>query len=271
MESKKISAFIICKNEEPVIENALKSLKFADEIIVVDGQSTDKTVSLVQKYTSKIFIRPWTNFGEQRNFALSHCKMDWVFYLDSDEVVSDELNQWIMKFKKGVTENLKDSPVDALVGPPKNQNIELIEIRRFEHFKGRRFLYGADNPSYQWRLFKREGSTFRGEVHEYPVVEGKVMRLEAPILHFPKSSISELMDKINRYSTMEAENMYKRGMKRGVLYMYFSGLSMFLKAYFRKRGYKDGTLGFILAVLAGTTFFLRQAKLYCKNYLQSEG
>src|SRR4051794_6312308 len=99
MAGEKISAFMICKNEEKVIANALESLKWADEIIIVDGYSIDKTLEVAKLFTDKIFQREWTNFGEQRNFALQKCSHPWVFFLDADEVCSPELIGWLQKFR----------------------------------------------------------------------------------------------------------------------------------------------------------------------------
>lgn len=261
-----ISAFVICKNEEAVIARALSSLKWADELIIVDGFSTDRTFEIAQSFSDKIFQREWTNFGEQRNFALSKCQHDWVFFLDSDEVCSEQLIEWFQNFKKSGIEGLKDTFLPTTSQHPlkaaKTQRIDLFEFRRWEHFLGRLYKYGADNPSYQWRFFRRAGAHFAGTVHEYPVVEGRIVRIEAPIYHFSKASLTEMMDKANRYSTLEAQNLFRQGKRKNVTYMFFSGFAMFLKAYFRKQGYRDGTLGFILAVLNGSVFFLRQAKLY---------
>lgn len=265
-----ISAFMICKNEEQNIGKALQSLHWADEIVVVDGKSTDHTVEIVNQYTSKIFHRDWTNFGEQRNFALSKTRFPWVFFLDADEICSPELIEWFQKFKTAGLEacapSLTASPsIHPLPGGPRTDRVDMIEIRRLEHFRGMRYRFGAGNPSHQWRFFRREGAHFTGEVHEYPVFEGRILRLERPIYHFPKATLEQLMRKANLYSTLEADQLFKKGIHHGVTYMFFSGFSMFLKSYFRKQGFRDGFLGFILAVFDGTAFFLRQAKLYLRH------
>ncbi len=263
---------MICKNEEAVIDRALQSLTWADEIIIVDGFSVDRTVEIAQKYTSQIHMREWTNFGEQRNFALTKCTHPWVFFLDADEVCSPKLIAWMEKFKKGGPENVvksvspspSDHPVSS-AGKPTIGRVDLYEIRRLEHFLGIRYRYGAGNPSHQWRFFRKDGAKFVGDVHEYVVVEGKIMRLEASILHFPKTTLTDMVTKMNRYSTYEAEKLFQKGVVRSSSYMFFSGVAMFLKSFFRKQGFRDGVLGFVLAVMEGSGFFLRQAKLYMKN------
>ena len=255
---------MICKNEEPVIAQALESLKWADEIVVVDGISTDKTVEIVKKFTDKIFQRPWTNFGEQRNFALEHCGHPWVFYLDADEVCSPELIEWFVKFKAGgqeaVASIVKPSPSVYMGGAPQTDRVDLYEIRRWEHFQGKVYKYGVNNPSHQWRFFRRQDARFIGQVHEYPQVPGTIARLELPIYHFPKADLSLMMDKINRYSSLEAEKLFERGVVHGAPHMFFSGIAEFLKAFFTKQGFRDGTLGFIIAGLDATGFFLQASQ-----------
>jgi glycosyltransferase involved in cell wall biosynthesis len=264
-----ISAFMICKNEEKVIERALQSLSWADELIVVDGFSSDGTIEIVRRFTDKVFQREWTNFGEQRNFALSKCKYPWVFFLDADEVCSPDLIGWMERFKElgpgGVQNTVADSTSAHPLQRPSLGRVDLYEIRRWEHFRGILYQFGANNPSHQWRFFRREGAKFVGDVHEYPVVEGRIVRLEKPIYHYPKDTLSDMVAKMNRYSSFEAEQMFKRGVIHSAGYMLFSGFAMFIKSYFRKQGFRDGVLGFILAALNGGGFFLRQAKLYLKN------
>ncbi|MBK9294749.1 MAG: glycosyltransferase family 2 protein [Oligoflexia bacterium] len=149
-----ISAFVITKREKN-IQNCLESLKWADEIIVVDAQSEDKTLEIAKKYTDKIFVRAWSGFSSQRNFALSHCTSDWVFFLDADEVCSPELISFFEKFKQsgpGQLSNLIhlcDAPHPKGVATKKE--VSLIEVKRLEHFRGK-FILWRKNPSYQWRL-----------------------------------------------------------------------------------------------------------------------
>jgi glycosyltransferase involved in cell wall biosynthesis len=269
MNETKISAFMICKNEEAVIENALQSLTWADEIIIIDGQSTDRTIELAKKYTDKIFVREWTNFGEQRNFALFKTQYPWVFFLDADEVCSADLISWFKEFKKkgpvGMANTVTKSSSVHPLGTPEQVRVDLYEIRRLEHFRGRIYRFGAANPSHQWRFFRREQAIFKGEVHEYPVVRGLIVRLECPIYHFPRASLAQMIGKMNRYSSLESEQLFERRVVHGAGYMFFSGLAQFLKAFIHKQGFRDKTLGFILAVMDGSGFFLRQAKLYIKN------
>ncbi|MBK9294668.1 MAG: glycosyltransferase family 2 protein [Oligoflexia bacterium] len=237
-----ISAFVITKNEEKNIQNCLESLKWADEIIVVDAQSEDKTLEIAKKYSNKVFVRAW-----------SGC--------------SPELISFLKKFKQsgpGQLSNLIhlcDAPHPKGVATKKE--VSLIEVKRLEHFRGKIYFYGEKTPSYQWRLFKRQDCEFIGEVHEYVTFEGEIRRIEFPILHFPPETLSLMMDKINTYSSLDAEALYKKGVKHNVLYV-FSGLSIFLKSYFRKGGYKDGVL-VLFSCSYGDKFFSSPSKALFKT------
>jgi glycosyltransferase involved in cell wall biosynthesis len=269
----KVSAFIICRNEEKAVARALDSLKWADEVIIADGLSTDKTVEVCKSYGARVLdlneVTAKSLLGS-RNAALEACQYEWIFVLDADEVCSPELIQWMEKFKIG-GENAVDieaAPSDSLhpLGMAKTTRIDMYEHRRLEHFRGRLYRYGAGNPSHQWRFFRKtKGVHYTGLAHEYPVFEGEIRRVEKPILHFPTVGLEGIMTKINRASDLDAEQFFQEGKIHSAPYMFFSGLAMFLKSYFRKRGFRDGVLGFILSVLDGTYFFLRQAKLYIRN------
>ncbi len=270
MSKFKISAFVITKDEENNIRQCLQSLTWADELVVVDDiESIDKTKEIARQFTSKVFSRPWKGFAEQRNFALSQTVNNWIFFLDADEVCSPELIQWLQKFQElgaeGMVNETSDSPSQHPLITKKTDRVDMFEIRRWEHFRGKLYKYGENNPSHQWRFFRKAGAKFVGEVHEYAVFEGDIRRVEKPILHFPRENLTELMDKLNRYTTLDAERLYKNGVKHSVTYMFFSGLAMFLKSYFRKKGYRDGVLGLVMAVFSGTVFFLKQAKLYLRH------
>jgi len=268
----KISAFVICRNEETVLGRALESLvHFADEIIVVDNESTDHTQEVAHRYTPQVFTHPWSkeqSFAALRNFAVSKCQHPWIFYLDADEFCSAELIHWLKSFKNQETDH---APDDALFsrsqhprGIPKTAQIDMYEIRRVEHFMGQAYYFGSGNPSHQWRFFRR-GLEFTGLVHEYPVFDGEIRRVECPIMHYPKSTPEDVFVKLNKYTSLEAQALFEQGVVREASYMFFSGLAMFLKAYFRKEGCRDGGVGLFLAITDGVSFFLRQAKLYFLN------
>lgn len=271
--AEKISAFLISHNEEKIIAKAIASLYWADEIIVVDGNSTDGTVKLCRELGAKVIEVTGSQGGsllDCRNIALKACQYPWVFFLDADEVCSKELLTWIEKFKNqgeaAAALETTHSPSQHPFGKAQLSRVDMYEIRRLEHFKGRLYKYGAGNPSHQWRLFRKiDDVHFVNKAHEYPVFQGEIRRIEAPILHFSNVGIDVLTYKMNRASSFDAEEFFEAGIVHSAPYMFFSGLAMFLKSYFRKQGFRDGVLGFILSVIDGSYFFFRQAKLYMKN------
>jgi glycosyltransferase involved in cell wall biosynthesis len=272
MSANPISAFIICRNEEKTIGRALASLKWADEVIVVDGESEDTTVEVAKKFGAQVLSiggPEGRDFASCRNIALRACKYGWVFYIDADEECTPELIKWMQEFQKGGEAAAQDVLLTSSTHPlekAKTSRVDMYEIRRLEHFKGRLYRYGAGNPSHQWRFFRKTPEVyFKAFAHEYPVFEGEIRRLEKPILHYPLVGLDGVMRKMNRASELDADDFFSRGIVHRAPYMFFSGLAMFLKSYFRKQGFRDGVLGFILAVIDGSYFFLRQAKLYMKN------
>jgi glycosyltransferase involved in cell wall biosynthesis len=268
-----VSAFIICRNEEKTIGRALASLIWASEVIVVDGESQDGTVAVAKSFGAKVISvggADGRDFATCRNIALKNCQYGWVFYIDADEECSPELIECMRKFMEGgeeaIASDLLLTPSEHPLGKANTTRVDMYEIRRLEHFKGKLYRHGAGNPSHQWRLFRKTPDVyFKAFAHEYPVFEGEIRRLEKPILHFPLVGLDGIMRKLNRAAELDANDFFSRGIVHGAPYMFFSGLAMFLKSYFRKQGFRDGILGFIFSVIDGSYFFIRQAKLYLKN------
>jgi glycosyltransferase involved in cell wall biosynthesis len=246
----KISACIICHNEEARIERALQSLDWADEIVVVDSFSSDSTPKLSRRYTDHFFQRAWSGHADQREFAMAKATHDWIFFLDADEFCTPELVDKLKAFKS------EDAP-----------EFKLYKIHRKEHMFGKWIKYGCSNPSYQDRLFNKTGIHFIGAVHEHPKFDGPVGWVHEYIHHDSFDSIEDMLDKLNHYSTLEAEAKFESGVRRHWTYMFFSGLAMFLKGFFTRRGFLDGPHGFIMATFDGLGFFMRQAKLWRLWYL----
>lgn len=239
-----LSACVITFNEAANIERCLKSLSFADEIVVVDSGSADQTVALAKQFTPRVYHHSWAGFSGQRNYAVDHCVHDWVFCLDADEVATPECAAEIKRIMREGTDNT------------------WFTIRRRE-YHGRKLLrFGACNPSYQIRLFRRSCGRFEGEVHEYPRVTGEMGTIEAPIDHYGVGDTANLFRKFGRYAHISAREKFAAGERRPAYYSWFSGLAMFLKAYFTRLGMLDGVAGFHRAVGEGYYFYERQAELY---------
>jgi glycosyltransferase involved in cell wall biosynthesis len=240
----KVSACVITLNEEGNIERALKSLSFADEIVLVDSGSADKTVELAKKYTDRIFYREWGGFTRQRNFAIDKCENDWIIPLDADEEITPECRDKIVSILKEGTEKT------------------WFKIRRKEHFNGVHMTHGIDIPSEQIRLFRKSKGRYAGNVHEYPRMEGERGYIDEPINHFSYKNFGEMVGRTLSYAKLAADEKFRNGERRGYFYKYGSGLAQFLKSYITHLGILDGLYGLYRSIGNGLEFYYRQDILY---------
>ncbi|MEM3063263.1 MAG: glycosyltransferase family 2 protein [Nitrososphaerota archaeon] len=241
-----ISVLIITKNEENLIANCLNSAKqIADEIIVLDAESVDKTVEIVKKYTDKIFVRNFIDFSQARNFLLSQAKNDWVFYLDADERITPELADEI---KRKISSS---EPFSAYALPRKNILLGRLQMK------------GDWWPDYQIRFFKRRGlKKWEGKLHEKPVFTGQLGYLQEPILHMSHRSIAQMLEKTNKWSEIEAELMIKAYHPKMSSWRFFRVvLSEFIKRFF-KLEWLGGTEGTIEYFYQTFSLFISYAKLW---------
>jgi glycosyltransferase involved in cell wall biosynthesis len=240
-----ISVTIITRNEEEGIQECLESVAWAQEIVVVDAESTDRTVEMAQKFTARVFMRPWAGFAAQKNFALAQVTQPWVLSLDADERVTPRL--------RGQIEAILalDGPLDGYYLPRKN------------FFRGRWIRHGTWFPDYQLRLFRRSLGTFqRVSVHESVQVKGRLGYLQAPLLHFSYQGIEDFVRRSQLYSTLAAQDLGRRGKRISGLQLFLAPLGRFCSMYFLHRGFLDGSDGFLLAVLYSYYVFLRSAKAW---------
>lgn len=244
-----ISALLIARNEEGLIERAIKSLAFAAEVIVVDAFSTDRTVEKAQSAGARVVQRAWTGFGDQRNFSLTQAKQEWVLVLDADEAATPALAAWLAEFFR--TGKNKQAPYG-------------YKIKRAEYFLGRR-IYGACwNPSFQDRFFRRDSARYVGEIHEYPVMEGGFVRAPetALIEHNPNVTVESFFDKMNRYTTIEAMDRFRAGQRTSLRHIAVAGFANWAKNYFYYKGYRDGAHGFVICMMEGISRTVRHIKLW---------
>ncbi|MBI2712510.1 MAG: glycosyltransferase family 2 protein, partial [Bdellovibrio sp.] len=236
-----VSAVIIGLNEEKNIERCLASLCWADEIVFVDGGSQDRTLELCQKqeapWASRIHIekRAWDGFRNQRNYSLDVAKNEWVLVVDADECCTPELEK-----------KIKD-----LMSLPDGPARKAYKVRRVEYFLGKEIKGGIWNPSYQDRFFNRKGVRYINNVHEYPKFASDPDLIHEPLEHFPDVTVERLLDKMNRYTTVEALDRVERGVRTNLFRMFFAFPAMFLKTYFYYGGYRDGVHGFVISLLEG--------------------
>ena len=241
----RISACIICHNEEQNIKRCLESLKWVHDIIVVDSMSTDRTVEIAKGYTDRIFQRAWPGYAAQKDFALSKAKNDWVLSLDADEAVSKALYDEISSEIAGS---------EALDG---------YRVPRRSFYQGRWINHSGYYPDRQLRLFRREkGRWVGGRVHERMAVEGRVGDLKQDLLHYPYGGrLSGQLKTVNSFSTLLAKDMYDRGKRFHLMRLFSRPFFKFLEVYVLKRGFMDGLPGLIIAVSDAYAMFVRYVKL----------
>ena len=240
----RLSVTIIAWNEEERLRACLESVAWADEIIVLDAESTDKTVQCAREFTDKIWVRPWPGYAAQKNFALEQATGEWVLSLDADERVTPELRERICRIL------LANGPGDGYSIPRKNI------------FWGAWVRYGGLYPDSQLRLFRRSVGRFAGSaVHESVLVEGRVEALTEPMLHHSYVGLEDFVGRSNRYSTLAAREIVSSGGRAGLAEAVFRPLARFLSMYVLRAGFLDGWRGFVLAVLYANYVFLRIAKV----------
>jgi glycosyltransferase involved in cell wall biosynthesis len=240
-----ISVTIITKNEEASIGRCLQSVSWADELIVLDSGSTDRTVEIARGLGAKVVVRQdWPGFGSQKNRALDLATGDWVFSLDADEWVTPELGEEI-----GAT----------ITGKPE---FDAYRLPRSSSFCGRFMRHSGWWPDYVVRLFRRGTARFSDDiVHERTLVDGGVGTLRNPLMHETYVDLEDMQEKFNRYSTLGAEALHARGARGGIVKAVLHGLGAFVRTYLLRRGFLDGREGFMLAVANAEVAYYKYVKL----------
>lgn len=238
-----LSVIIIAKNEEANIGRCLASVEFADEIVVLDSGSTDKTVEIAKKYTDKVFETDWQGYGVQKQRALEKTTGDWVLNLDADESVSPELQHEI---KRVITVN----EADAYRLP-----IQMV-------FYNQPLKYSA-SPKRHARLFKRANAVFSTDIiHEKIVLptNARIKKLKTPIWHHSFKDVSHVLYKLNRYSSYSAKIRIAEKKKPSLFRVFAATGWMFGRCFILQRGFLDGKLGFLFALFSAQGTFYRGLK-----------
>jgi len=243
---EKISATIITFNEEKNIERCLQSLQdVADEIIVVDSFSTDKTKEICLKYNVKFFEREFTNYSEQKNWAIQQTSNSVILSMDADEAISEELKANIVTAKK-------------------NWNADAYSFNRITNYCGKWIKHSGWYPDKQLRLWKKESGQWNGnKIHEKVQLnkDSKIIQLKGNLLHYSYYTIQQHIAQINKFSELKADQLYQKGKKANCFKILFSPLFKFIKHYFFNLGFLDGFYGFIVCVNSAHSAFLKQVKL----------
>jgi len=240
-----ISATVICKNEEKNIGKCLETIKWCDEIIVVDSESTDKTVEISKKFTDKIFINKWEGFASQRIFALSKATNEWILVIDADERCTDELKEEILH----------------IAGDSKVKQAG-YRIPRKSFVLNRWVKSCGWYPGYQLRFFRKSKVRVSDRlIHEGYEVEGETGYLKSDILHYTINSVREYIEKINYYSSLRA--IEKQNLKKiGLSDILFRPVIAFIQQYIFKGGFKDGVYGLMVVNFDIITNMLTYMKIW---------
>ena len=244
----KISVVVITRNEEVNIAECLKSARWADELIVVDDRSLDRTVEIARQFTGKVFIRRMENEGRHRNWAYQQAVGDWVLSLDADERVSPELAEEIRKvLEKGEEYTGYAIPIRTYIGK-------------------RWIRYGGWYPAGKLRLFKRGKFRYEeSEVHPRIFLEGKSCLLNNDIIHYGYRNLEHFFAGLNAQTTKEAEKWFREKRKITFFTLCRKMLDRFLRRFLIKRGYKDGFMGIIIASADSLYQFFSYAKYWEKR------
>ena len=241
-----LSAILITRNEEANLEDCLASLDgLATQIVVVDTQSTDRTLAIAQRYGALISSPPdWLGFGPQKNRALDLASEDWVLSLDADERLTPELRAEI----RGVL----DKP-----------QTDCYAIPRLSWYCGRFMRHSGWTPDYVDRLFKRGSARFSSDlVHERLIPKGPVLKLKNRMLHYSFMNLAQVQEKMERYSTASAQQAFVRGKTASPLKAILHGAWSFFRTYILRAGFLDGPQGFSLALANAKGSYLRYIKLW---------
>jgi len=240
---QKISVTIITLNEEKNIRACLESVKWADEILVSDSGSSDRTVEICKEYGARVFNDRWEGFGRQKNLIAERARNNWILNIDADERISPQLHEEIESV-------LSEGDFDGYNIPRKN-------------FFGDKWIRHCGwHPDCNLRLYRKDKGKFNErDVHEAVKVDGEAGYLKAPLEHYTYRDISDYLRRMNRYSTLAAEEMFKKGRKAGYFDILFRPLFTFLKMFFLQKGFMEGGTGLVLSGLYASYTLSKYAKL----------
>ena len=242
----KLTVTVITRNEAANIEGALESVKWADEIVVVDSHSVDETVAIAERHTARIVTHAWAGYSAQRNHAAEVASHDWILALDADERVPPPLAAEIQRIMRE----------GSILGG--------YRMPRVSFYLGR-WIRGTDwYPDYQLRLYDRRVGRFNGKrVHESVELSyGRPGTLQHDLQHFPYRDISDHVTSIDHYTTLAAEEWFAEGRRTNPLEAAVHPPAAFLRNYLFRRGFRDGTAGFLISILNSYYVFLKILKLW---------
>lgn len=239
-----LSVTLITLNEEHNLRDCLESVRFADEIILVDSGSRDRTLEIAKEFQVKVFQEPWQGFSGTKNSAQEKAGGDWILNIDADERVTPALRNEIQGILRQGTD---------CAG---------FRVPRKNYFCGQWIRHGGWHPNSQLRLYRKDAGRFAPrEVHEQVEVQGRVGTLVQPLEHYTYRSISDYLRRMDRYADLSARQYHKEGRRIGWPAIVFRSWFTFFQMWILKRGFLDGGNGLLLAVLYSQYTFIKYAKL----------
>ncbi len=239
-----ITACLITLDEELNLPRALSSLNgIVDEIVVVDCGSGDRTREIAIEAGANVITRPWSNYADQKNFAAASATNNWILSLDADETLSAELRQSLSEWKRR-------KPKSAV-----------YEFARLAHYLGAWIRHSGWYPDYQRRLYRRDKAEFSGIIHESLSFTGKPGRLRGDLLHYTINSFAEHKEKVERYSTLAAQQMYAAKRRNWFRGMWLAAPWAWFRSYILRRGFLDGSRGVLISRMAARFVHMKYSKL----------
>lgn len=251
----KLSVGIITLNEEKIIGKTLKSVEeIADEIIIVDSNSSDKTIEIAKSFGAKVFTEAWKGFGPQKNSVIDKCSGEWILLIDADEELSESLVSKIKKIINGKTD------------------YNVYKINRSSVCFGKRIRYGGWSNQYAVRLWKKNlVKVNENLVHEDYLTEEKIGFIKEQINHYSYLTLEDYLNRFNRYTTLGAQEYYKRGKNTGIFSIIVNPFFKFLRMYIIRLGFLDGIEGLLLAILSSNYTMVKYYKLLEMNRRDKNG
>ena len=240
----KLSVVILTRNEEPRIARCLESVRWADDIVVVDGLSTDRTVEICRQFGARVIPHAFSgSFAEERNLGMRHATAEWVLQIDADDVVTPAFRTAVEVLLQGASQHAAN------------------KFRRKSYLMGRFMRYGGWYH-YLPNLVRREDVRYVGDVHERPVVEGTIGVLDADIEHYPCEDLAAFISRHNRYTSLQARELSQQPFGRLALIqrLVHRPWKTFWKCYVKKQGYREGAHGVLFAYLYAWFELLKWAK-----------
>ena len=249
---EKVSACIITGNEEENIRRCLESVKWADEIVVVDSYSTDKTFEISTQYTNRVYRHEWLGYIAQKNLIKDMASHPWILFVDADEEVSEKL-------KTAIVHELESGECKEYSG---------YDFPRMVKYLGRWIVNGDWYPDVKLRMFRKDrGRCVGREPHDRVEVEGKVKRLNGCLYHYTYENIEDQVAAINGFSTITARGWHEENRVFHMEQILFRPIFKFVRSYFFRRGFMDGMPGLIIAVTTAFGVFVKYAKLWETRYV----